>query len=788
MPSLLKQCYEEHTRGLTVSDIPSQDVQSYCLGSYIWQIPHIQRQVNVTESQINYIKSVYREYQRNLYSTRRHKRQAQRALRRELRVLSDAERQRFFDALNALKADGSYDAWANVHANMMVIQSGHRGPNFLGFHRVYLLFFEFALQRIDSSVSLCYWDSTMDNDMVEPQETAMFTAQLVGNGNGQVVNGPFADWELDGASLTRNIATARSSLMVKTALNRFFEGTEATSHRDVVVGFGVNLANTIEGQHNNVHNWVGGLMADAVTTAHDPVFILHHTFIDYIWERFREKIRQQGTDPTEYPSNNNVLHGANRPMDLYENFTNSDGYSDIFTRDFYQYEDMPSCATNCGNSRFLTCQGGVCVGLTASDIGEETSAQIMGASALFGRSAAADMEERPVVEPFQTSFVDPRTGNGNGNGGNMAAPLSRSPVGFSPFQSSMNDPRTGNGWNGIGQQSRGLPAGSLQGLQRFNGGVGPMRLNGSPIAARLRNPSGMGIRNAGGMSRTNGLITRFGNLVPPNNPIRHLWDQSLRRNAFQRSNLARSHLQPNSPLCADDIRRMVHLRDLPIQNTFTMDRVSDTRRWVYFPVRIVYMRPPGQFFGSRMVYNSQFVRTSDMYAPQIYPEFNNISPKIAPATYPNCLKNLGGSSKVFVQSNGFSYRGKYLDYAVLDERQPISESVAYVAVKNPDLGAAQSYLTAFDSCGRVCQPRCLIPGSNPPSYRPCSGVVNISNRLPRMYGRTYGEAVKSKWSFADKSCPSSFQGEIFMTFYCDYENVWPWKGCNGGTYRRNLNG
>lgn len=635
----------------------------------------------------------------------------------------------------------------------------------------------------------------MDNDMAEPQETAMFTSQLVGNGNGPVVNGPFANWEEDDGPLTRNIATARSSLMVKTALNRFFEGNAATTHRDVVVGFGVNLANTIEGQHNNVHNWVGGTMADAVTTAYDPVFILHHTFIDYVWERFRQKIRQQGQDPTDYPWpmqntnwNTNFLHYTNRPMDLYENFTNADGYSDIFTQDFYQYEDMPSCATNCGNSRFLTCQGGVCVGLTASDIGEDSSAQVMGQTAFFGR-AAAEMEERPVVAPFQTSFVDPRTGNGgNGNGGNLAAPASRSPVGFSPFQSSMNDPRTGNGngWNGIRQQSRGSPAGSLQGMQRFNAGLGPMQLNRAPIAANLRNPAGIGIRNVGGMFRSNSpnTLARFGNLVAPNNPIRHLWDQSVRRNSFQRSNLARYHLHSSGLLNADDIRRMVHLRDLPIQNTFTMDGVSDARRWVYLPVRIVYMRPPGQFFGSRMVYNSQFVRASDMYAPQIYPEFNNISPKIAPATYPNCLKNLGGSSKVFVQSNGFSYKGKYLDYAVLDERQPVSESIAYVAVKNPDLGAAQCYLTAFDSCGRVCQPRCLIPGSNPPAYRPCSGVVNVSNRLPRMYGRTYGEAVKSRWSFADRNCPSSFQGEIFMTFYCDYENVWPWKGCNGGTTRR----
>ena len=55
----------------------------------------------------------------------------------------------------------------------------------------------------------------MDNDMINPQETAMFTAQLVGNGNGPVSNGPFADWEVDDGPITRNIGITRSSLMVK---------------------------------------------------------------------------------------------------------------------------------------------------------------------------------------------------------------------------------------------------------------------------------------------------------------------------------------------------------------------------------------------------------------------------------------------------------------------------------------------------------------------------------------------------------------------------------------------
>ncbi|XP_061197945.1 uncharacterized protein LOC133206055 [Saccostrea echinata] len=813
MPNLLKQCYEQFTQGLTVGDIPGHSVQSYCLSSYIWQSPHLRHQLNLTESQVNYIRSFYREYQHRLRNTRRHKRQAQRAFRREIRVLDDAERQRFFNALAALKENGFYDTWASVH-NGIVLPAAHGGPAFPGFHRVYLLFLEFALQRIDGSVSLCYWDSTMDNDMVNPRETSLFTTPLVGNGNGNVRTGPFAGWTVpDGSVLNRNIGSRMSALMTKPAISRFLTDPSVTSHTQILVGYGQNLANTLEGQHNNVHVWVGGHMVDATVTAYDPVFFLHHTFIDYIWERFRQKIRQLGVDPeTDYPwpmrFRPSPLHNPNRNMDTYSNYTNLDGYSDIFATEFFQYDDMPSCASNCGNSRFLTCQGGVCVARTASDIGEATSAQIMARTA-FSFDAVSEEEPEPAV-PFLASFVDPRTMNQNGMNGAAGG----SPAGGVPFQSSMNDPRTGNGFIRNGASlTRGTPVGSLQGMRGFNTGVLPGRFGGGSSLANFLNPSLSGVLGTGGQNfgtrQTNmlrsgigqnalalqsGTQNRFtftgqpGNLqqrlfASPNSPIRHLWNPSTQQINTQTRGIGIPSQIHNSPFNLEDVRRLAHLHDIPIQNTFTLDGISDIRRWVFMPVRIVYMRPPGNYFGSRIVRNSKIVQNVDMYSPQAYTEFMNISPKISPATYPNCYKNLGGSTRVFVQSDGFSYRGTYMDYAVIDERQPISEAISYVAVKNPDLGAAQLYLTASDSCGRVCQPRCLVPGSNPPAYRPCSGVVNLTNRSPRMYGRTYGEAVRNRWNFGNKNCPSSYGGEIFMTFYCDYENVWPWKNCNRETQK-----
>ncbi|KAH3823070.1 hypothetical protein DPMN_124868 [Dreissena polymorpha] len=35
--------------------------------------------------------------------------------------------------------------------------------------------------------------------------------------------------------------------------------------------------------------WVGGDMSNTPAALYDPVFFLHHVFIDYIWEQFRTR-------------------------------------------------------------------------------------------------------------------------------------------------------------------------------------------------------------------------------------------------------------------------------------------------------------------------------------------------------------------------------------------------------------------------------------------------------------------------------------------------------------------
>lgn len=43
----------------------------------------------------------------------------------------------------------------------------------------------------------------------------------------------------------------------------------------------------LEYLHTYVHLWLGGDMQIPRTSANDPIFYLHHTFVDLVWEAWR---------------------------------------------------------------------------------------------------------------------------------------------------------------------------------------------------------------------------------------------------------------------------------------------------------------------------------------------------------------------------------------------------------------------------------------------------------------------------------------------------------------------
>ena len=56
-----------------------------------------------------------------------------------------------------------------------------------------------------------------------------------------------------------------------------------------------------ESDHAGVHNFVGGHMGNPSCAPADPVFFLHHAFIDCIWQWFRENSQETPIE-LEYPS------------------------------------------------------------------------------------------------------------------------------------------------------------------------------------------------------------------------------------------------------------------------------------------------------------------------------------------------------------------------------------------------------------------------------------------------------------------------------------------------------
>ncbi|XP_041376379.1 uncharacterized protein LOC121388905 [Gigantopelta aegis] len=308
------------------------------------------------------------------------KRQARRCVRKEYRMLTTQERTDYHRAVNGLKRNtivqpNVYDALAALHSEMQILKA-HGGPCFLGWHRIYILMYEMALGDEVPGVCLPYWDSSLDNELEDPSQSYMFSPELMGNGNGPITTGPFAGWRrppnTDSPNnrqppVIRNVGAdgqlySRQSIEMILSRNDHSEIIAPNSDPDY----------DIEVQHGGVHLFIGGDMEALETSPFDPIFFMHHAFVDYIWELFRVKLRDQlNIDPsTNYPMDHNIqFHGRDEVIDI-ANFTCGDGYSDRLM-ETVEYESSPSCSArrpSC-NSPYLRCRldEGRCIPITLQD-------------------------------------------------------------------------------------------------------------------------------------------------------------------------------------------------------------------------------------------------------------------------------------------------------------------------------------------------------------------------------------------------------------------------------------
>jgi len=200
-------------------------------------------------------------------------------------------------------------------------------------------------------VTLPYWASSLDSELPFRDQTksAIWSESFLGNGDGFVTEGPFANWNTPSGPLIRNTGLYSDLLsndVIDTILNqtRTFQITSPNA---------ADKSN-IERHYDAVLMWIGGgsgQMNELNTAAQDPVFYNLHAFVDYIREKFRVKQIELAVDPSQdYPVDfGDPAQSSNEPM-RFGNLLNIDGFSNYFTSNIYTYETIPTCS-----NKNLTC-------------------------------------------------------------------------------------------------------------------------------------------------------------------------------------------------------------------------------------------------------------------------------------------------------------------------------------------------------------------------------------------------------------------------------------------------
>ena len=196
-------------------------------------------------------------------------------VRKNQKNLTPIEWQRFIHAIEALAESGmpspTYSEFVQIHIAAMDTPAGHMwgahgGANFLSWHREYLAKLEARLIAINPLVTLPYWDWVTDRTAIPAALTDSHD---------------ISDW-----GITRGATFNGNSLASAAQLNTLLAGNTFNTFQA-----------TLEAApfHNRLHVLVGGTMVTSASPA-DPVFWLHHAFIDKIWADWQ--VLHPGVNPS----------------------------------------------------------------------------------------------------------------------------------------------------------------------------------------------------------------------------------------------------------------------------------------------------------------------------------------------------------------------------------------------------------------------------------------------------------------------------------------------------------
>ncbi len=215
-------------------------------------------------------------------------------VRKNANNLTNDERDRFLDALQAVNngGQGAYQDLRSMHVNQATLEE-HGGPQFLPWHRSFLLDLERLMQAEDPSVALHYWrfDEPAPNVFTpdfmgqtqvvtegDPGQPVVFTAGHPFGGwitdlDLGIIRSAYFDTQSQAAQGLPNLPPAQGGpfLLIDEA------GTLALgdAYRDF---------RSMEGTpHGAAHVSFGGSIGSIPTAVKDPLFFMLHSNVDRLW-------------------------------------------------------------------------------------------------------------------------------------------------------------------------------------------------------------------------------------------------------------------------------------------------------------------------------------------------------------------------------------------------------------------------------------------------------------------------------------------------------------------------
>jgi hypothetical protein len=187
----------------------------------------------------------------------------------------------------------------------------HDNDLFLPWHRTYLSKFEKALQAIDPTVSLPFWDWTSADSLRSGMPPAFTDATFVDT-DGQTKRNPLLSGPREnGAPLTVR-HTDQTTDQVRTAAG----GVPVAQIQPIFQNFSA----IINGPHMTIHTYVGGAndggdMSSFARAAFDPMFWSHHAMVDFQWAQWQinHPGAPVGSPATAFPEFGNI-----RVMDVLD--------------------------------------------------------------------------------------------------------------------------------------------------------------------------------------------------------------------------------------------------------------------------------------------------------------------------------------------------------------------------------------------------------------------------------------------------------------------------------------